>query len=344
MKALRFHEFGGPDKLKLEEFDLLRPGAGQVEVSIRACALNHIDVDIMRGLSRFPIDVPFVPGIEVVGVISEIGPEVTGWSVGDRVAPRVQRNCGVCEYCQTAQQSMCESLAWVGMATSGGCAEALVCEADQLVAVPDSLSDEAAAAVQVAFGTAWHMLFTRGRLRPGETVLVNAVGSGIGSAAVQLASWAGARVIGTASSQLKLDRAAKFGMEAGINYADDPNFSEEVLRLTGGRGVDLVFEHVGGNAFTQGLASLKKSGRLVTCGAHSDEVVPLDIIPLFRGQKEIIGSFSFVATEVEKVFELAASGVIKPIVDSVFSLEEGAAAVARMESRDAFGKILITPS
>ncbi|MGW1550797.1 zinc-binding dehydrogenase [Streptomyces sp. NPDC002346] len=342
MKTLAIHDFGGPENLTLTDVELPDPGPGEVLVSINACALNHIDVDIMRGVSRLPVKLPFVPGIEVIGTIKQVGPGVTDWRVGERVAPRVQRNCGTCRLCLTARQDLCDKLEWVSLATSGGYAEELVCHADQLIRVPDNLTDEAAAAVQVAFGTAWHMLFTRGGLKPGETVLINAVGSGIGAAAIQLARWAGATVIGTAGSDAKLERARAHGMSAGVNYTENPEFGARVKHLTDG-GVDLVFEHVGGQIFTSSLDSLRKGGRLVTCGAHSQEVVPFDIIPLFRGEFEVRGSFAFVQTEVEKVFALAAKGVVEPAVDSVYSLAEGARAVERMESREAFGKIVIMP-
>ena len=158
--------------------------------------------------------------------------------------------------------------------------------------MPDALSDEAAVATQIAFGTAWHMLFTRGGLRAGETVLINSVGSGIGSAAVQLAKLGGAFVIGNASSDEKLARAKELGLDVGINHATQ-DVVAEVMAATDGHGVDLVFEHVGGELFQKGLDSLAKDGRLVTCGAHAGEVVPFDIIPFFRTQKQIIGSFTF---------------------------------------------------
>jgi NADPH:quinone reductase-like Zn-dependent oxidoreductase len=343
MQALRIHEFGGPEQLRLEEIQLDPPAPGQVRIDVQACALNHLDVDVIRGVSRFPVEMPFVPGVEVIGTVAELGPGVTAWSVGDRVSPKVMDNCGRCEYCQTGRQSLCYTPDWISFAYSGGYSEGLICSAEQLVRVPDELEDEDAAAVQVAFGTAWHMLFTRGRLQAGETVLVNAVGSGIGSAAVQLARWAGAEVIGTAGSPGKLERAKPLGMDDGVDYREHPEFSGPVRELTGGRGVDLVFEHVGGKIFTESLASLAKGGRLVTCGGHADEVVPFDIIPFFRSEKEIIGSFVFVEREVEKVFDLVRRGVVRPIVDSVFPLERGADAISRMESRDAFGKIVLKP-
>ena len=196
--------------------------------------------------------------------------------------------------------------------------------------------------MQIAFATSWHMLFTRGRLLPGETVLVNSVGSGIGSAAVQLAHLSGAFVIGNAGSDEKLARAAALGMDAGINHSSH-DVVAEVMSLTEGRGVDLVYEHVGGDLFQQGLDSLSKDGRLVTCGAHSGEVVPLDIIPFFRAQKSIIGSFVYTRQELEIVLELARRRRITPLVDSVVPLDEARRAMERMEARRHFGKIVIKP-
>jgi NADPH:quinone reductase-like Zn-dependent oxidoreductase len=186
------------------------------------------------------------------------------------------------------------------------------------------------------------MLFTRGKLRAGETVLVNSVGSGIGSAAVQLAHFGGATVIGNASSDEKLARAAELGMDHGINYRTQ-DVVEEVMRLTEGRGVDLVYEHVGGESFQWGLDSLTKDGRLVICGGHGGEVVPFDIIPFFRAQKSIIGSFCFTREEVETCLGLAAQGVITPLVHEVFPLERAKEAMDLMERREFFGKIVLVP-
>jgi NADPH:quinone reductase-like Zn-dependent oxidoreductase len=208
--------------------------------------------------------------------------------------------------------------------------------------VPDELSDEAAAALQIAFGTAWHMLFTRGKLRAGETVLINAVGSGIGSAAVQLAHLAGATVIGNASSDAKLARAAELGMDHGINHATK-DVVAEVMRLTDDRGVDLVYEHVGGELFQKGLDSLGKDGRMVICGGHAGEVVPFDIIPFFRTQKSVIGSFVYTRAEVETCLELARRGKIVPLVHETFPLGSARDAMASMERREHFGKIVLRP-
>jgi NADPH:quinone reductase-like Zn-dependent oxidoreductase len=204
------------------------------------------------------------------------------------------------------------------------------------------MTDVEAAAFQIAFGTAYHMLLTRGELKMGETVLINSVGSGIGSAAVQLAHLAGAYVIGNASSDEKLTKARELGMHEGINHATQ-DVPTEVMRITGGRGVDLVYEHVGGKLFQAGLDSLTRDGRLVTCGAHSGEVVELDIIVLFRNQTRIIGSFTFTSAEYEEVLRLAGLGLLKPQVHATYSLDDAAEAFELMEARKHFGKIVITP-
>ncbi len=256
----------------------------------------------------------------MVGRIAELGEGVEGWQVGDRVMPYLMDTCGDCRFCTTGRESLCLDAGFISFAHSGGYAEQLACSASQLVRVPDEVSDVEAAAVQIAFATAWHMLFTRGGLRPGETVLVNSVGSGIGSAAVQLAHMAGAYVIGNSSRDDKLARASELGLDAGVNYTKQ-DIVAEVMRLTDDRGVDLVYEHCGGELFQMGLDSLSKDGRLVICGGHAGEVVPFDIIPFFRAQKSVIGSFVYTKAEVETCLELARRGRIVPLVHQTFPLE-----------------------
>ena len=256
--------------------------------------------------------------------------------------PYLMNTCGDCRYCRTGRESLCLTPGFVSFTHTGGYAEKLVCAAKQLVRVPDELSDEEAAALQIAFATAWHMLFTRGRLRAGESVLINSVGSGIGSAAVQLAHFAGAYVIGNASSDEKLALAAEFGLDYGINHQTQ-DVVEEVLRVTDGLGADLAYEHVGGELFQKALDSLAKDGRMVTCGAHAGEVVSFDIIPFFRTQKSIIGSFVYTREELEECVTLAARGQITPLVHATFPLEEAREAMAMMERREQFGKIVLKP-
>ena len=342
MRAVRFHEFGGLEVLRLDEVPDPVAGPGEVVIDITAAALNHLDVDIREGMSRFPVEPPFTLGVEAVGRISEVGEGVDVWNVGDRVLPYLMDTCGECRYCKTGRESLCLAPGFISFSTGGTYAEKLACNARHLVAIPDGLSDEKAAATQIAFGTAWHMLFARGRLQAGEIVMVNSVGSGIGSAAVQLAKMAGAFVIGNASTDEKLERAAALGMDAGINYATQ-DVVEEVMRITNGHGVDLVYEHVGGQSFEFGLDSLAKDGRLVICGGHAGEVVPFDIIPFFRGQKSVIGSLVYTREEVVRCLQMAAQGKITPLVHATFPLEQAREATAMMEARAHFGKILLLP-
>lgn len=344
MKAVVFHEFGNADVLRLEELPDPAPGAGEVLVDVSATALNHLDVDVREGVSRFPIAFPHTLGVEPVGRVAVLGEGVERWAVGDRVAVYLIATCGSCVYCRTGRESLCTAPDWfISMGTGGGYAERLVCKASQLIPIPDGVTDVEAAASSIAFGTAWHMLITRARLRAGETVLVNSVGSGIGSAAVQVAKHAGAFVIGTSSRDDKLAKAEELGLDVGIDYTSK-DVVEEVLRATDGHGVDVVYEHCGGDLFQKGLDSLAKDGRLVICGAHAGEVVPFDIIPFFRRQLSVIGSFVFDRREVETCFGLIARGALRPQVAATFPLDEAPQAMELMESRDFFGKIVLAIS
>jgi NADPH:quinone reductase-like Zn-dependent oxidoreductase len=343
VQAVVFHEFGHSDVLQLEELPDPEAGPGEVVVEVTATALNHLDVDVREGVSRFPVDFPHVLGVEPVGRIASIGAGVDGWDVGDRVAPYLIAVCGSCRYCRSGRESLCTAPAWfISMGSGGAYAEKLVCKATQLVRIPDGVSDVDAAASHIAFGTAWHMLVTRARIRPGETVLISSVGSGIGSAAVQVAKLAGAFVIGSSSRDDKLEKARDLGLDVGVNYTTQ-DVVEEVLKVTDGHGVDVVYEHVGGELFQQGLDSLAKDGRLVICGAHAGEVVSFDIIPFFRRQLSVIGSFVFDRREVETCFDLIARGVLKPQVAATFPLEQAKEAMDLMESRNFFGKIVLIP-
>ncbi len=342
MKAVVFHEFGNTDVLRIEELPDPVPAAGQVVVDITATALNHLDVDVREGISRFPVTFPHTAGVEPVGRIAAIGDGVVGWAIGDRVAVYLIATCGNCVYCLTGRESLCTAPDWfIGMGSGGAYAEKIACKTSQLIRIPDGVSDVEAAAGLIAFGTAWHMLITRAGLRSGQTVLINSVGSGIGSAAVQVAKNAGAFVIGNSSRDDKLERARALGLDAGINYTTQ-SVVEEVMKATDGHGVDVVFEHVGGDLFQQGLDSLAKDGRLVTCGAHAGEVVPFDIIPFFRRQLSVIGSFVFSRSEVETCFALIARGTLEPQIAATYPLDDVREATQLMESREFFGKIVLT--
>ena len=342
MKALRFHEYGGRDALVVESVPDPVAGPGEVVIKVAACALNHLEVDLREGVSRFPLTLPHTMGLELAGTIVSRGPGVSDdWREGDRVAPYLMGTDPAHLMSRTGRENLSPS-GFIGATMPGGYAEYVVVPERHLVRTPDSMTDVEAAAFQIGFGTSYHMLFTRGELKMGETVLINSVGSGIGAAAVQLARLAGAFVIGTASSDEKLAKARELGMHEGINHATH-DVAAEVKRITGERGVDLVYEHVGGKLFQAGLDSLTRDGRLVTCGAHAGEVVELDLIPLFRNQTRIIGSFVFTSAEYEEVLRLAGLGLLKPQVHSTYSLDDAVKAFEVMEARQQFGKIVVTP-
>ena len=248
--------------------------------------------------------------------------------------------CGGCAECLAGDQNRCDSGLWLGVSRPGCAAEFVATSARGVVRVPEHRSAAEWAAVQGAFGTAWHMLITRGQIRAGETVLVNAAGSGIGSAAVQIALLAGARVIATAGSSEKLERALRLGAYAAIGYGT-PGWGQEVFQHTDGRGVDLVYDHVGGTVLLESLTLVRKGGRIVTCGAHGGETVPLDVIELFRAERSIIGSRTCTSRELAQVIDLVAEAKLEPVVDSVYPLNEADVAYAKLRRRDHFGKIIL---
>lgn len=338
MKAVRIHKHGGAEVCQVDEVPEPRPGPEEVVIRVRSAAMGHMDVDVREGLSRLDIALPYIMGFEAAGTIESLGSDVEGWAVGDAVLPYIRTTCRRCRHCTTGRESLCPRRAFVGSAF----AELMACPASHLMRLPDGLDPADGAALGTAFGTGWHMLFTRGQLAVGETVLINSVGSGIGSAAVQLAALAGARVIGTASSDEKLARAAELGMAHGINYREQ-DFAAELARITDGEGVDLVFEHVGGESFQRGLDALTPGGRMVTCGAHAGEVVPLDVIPLFRSETSILGSFGSSRREIEGCLALAAAGRVKPVIHARYPLDAIGDAMREMEGRGNFGKILLQP-
>lgn len=252
-----------------------------------------------------------------------------------------EQSCGTCEFCKTNRANVCPSSRMFGVNRPGGYAQLVTARTADLLAVDGGLDATQWAAVQIAFGTAWHLVVTRARVRAGETVLVNAAGSGVSSAAIQIAKLAGATVIATAGSSAKLQRAREFGADETIDYSQVA-IDERVAELTGGRGVDLAVEHVGGSVFTQTLRAVRNDGRLVTCGGHGGETPPLDLIELFRSERRILGSRTWTRTELETVISLVQDGPLRPVVDSVFPLEQAADAQTRLASRANYGKVVLS--
>ncbi len=341
MRAVRFHRFGGPEVLTWEDAPDPEPGPGEVVVRVQACGVNHLDLDIRAGTSRLPVSLPHILGREVAGEVVALGPGVTGFRPGDRVLVAIIGGCGRCAFCRTGRDNLCQAARRPGINRPGGYAEFVSAPVEDLIPIPEQLTFEQAAAVPIAFGTAYHMLITQGGLRVGETVLINAAGSTIGTAAVQVARAAGARVIATAGSDEKLGRARELGADEVVNYTR-PDWGRRVLELTGGRGVDLVFEHVGGAVFAESFNLLAPDGRLCVCGGHAGEEVSLDLVALFRRQVRVIGSFSATRREVELMLDLVSRGLFSPVVYGVYPLREAAAVHRLMAARANFGKLLLS--
>ena len=334
------HDYDGG--LSVDEVPVPVAGDGEVVVAIDACAVNHLDLDLMDGTSRIALELPHILGLEGVGRIHAIGDGVREWSIGDRVLVLEEIPCGRCVECLAGDQNRCDEGAWIGVSRPGCYADFVAVPAHGMLSLPSERSSVEWAAVQGGFGTAWHMLITRGQLHAGETVLVNAAGSGIGSAALQVARLAGARVIATAGSASKLEQASEMGVYAAVNYTAQ-GWGEQVLALTDGRGVDLVYDHVGGVVLVESLGVVCKGGRVVTCGAHGGETVPLDVIELFRAERSVIGSRTCTAREIASVIDLVGEGRLEPVIDSVYPLGEAPDALRKMRRREHFGKIVLQP-
>ncbi|HEY4001421.1 MAG TPA: zinc-binding dehydrogenase, partial [Candidatus Xenobia bacterium] len=290
MKAVVLEAHGGRDQLCFKDFPDPVPGPQDVVVKVRACGLNHLDILAREGRVPVTIPMPHILGCEVAGQVSAVGEFVKHVKVGQRVAVLTRLSCGRCEHCLAGEDNICIKAQAVGLAAHGGYAQYLRIPATNAIPLPDNVSYEDAAGSVMSMLTAWHMLLGRAGLRPGETLLVIAAGSGIGSAAVQLGRFCGAHVIASASSDEKLDRARELGAHHGVNY-NRQNLVDEVKRVTGKRGVDVVFEHVGAATFESSVDCLTRNGRLVTCGAHTGSKVTLDIWKLFAKQISLIGSY-----------------------------------------------------
>ena len=342
MKAVRFHEHGGLDVLKYEDAPVPEIQPNEVLVKVKACALNHLDLWLRSGVRAWKLPMPHIVGSDISGEVAQAGTLVTNAKVGDRVLLAPGIGCGQCEACWKGLDSACRSYTLFGAMVDGGYAEFVKSPAANVIPIPGNLNFDEAAAVPLVFVTAWHMLFGRAKLQPGEDVLVIGAGSGVGSAAIQVAKLAGCRVITVAGTDEKLAKARALGADEGINHTRQ-SIAEEVSRLTGKRGVDVIVEHVGQAVWDDCFNSLATYGRLVTCGVTSGGEVKLNVQALFGRQRSILGSFMGGKGELMKVLKLIGQRKLKPVIDSVFPLAEAAEAQKKMEGRDFFGKILLRP-
>ena len=342
MKAVRFHEHGGPEVLKYEDAPDPKIQANEALVRVKACALNHLDIWLRVGVRRWQLSMPHIVGADIAGEVAEVGSLVTRVKPGDRILLSPGISCGQCEACFKGLDSACRSYTLFGVMVDGGYAEYVKSPEMNVFPIPGDLSFDEAAAVPLVFITAWHMLFTRAGLRPGEEVLVIGAGSGVGMAAIQICKLVGARVIATVGADWKLEKARELGADEVINH-NRQSIAEEVKRFTNKRGVDVVFEHVGAAVWEDCFESLATYGRLVTCGTTSGPEVKLNMQVLYGRQRSILGSFMGGKFELTEALKFIGQRKLKVVIDSTFPLKEARAAQEKMESRNFFGKILLHP-
>jgi NADPH:quinone reductase-like Zn-dependent oxidoreductase len=342
VKAVVFERFGGPDVLEAREVPepVFRPDEALIEV--RACGINHLDLWVRQGLRGLELEMPHILGSDVVGVVAAVGEAVRHLEPGDRVLVCPTLSCGVCPACHAGDDQLCRDYDVLGRRRNGGYAAKVSVPAVNCLPYPENLEWQEAAALPLVFLTAWHMLVGRARLKPGEDVLVIGASSGVGSAAIQIARLLGARVIATAGSAAKLERARALGAHEAINHTGG-DFAAEVRALTGKKGVEVVFEHVGGPVFERAVGTLARGGRLVTCGATLGGKVSLDLNLLFGRHLALLGSWMGRRSELVEVLTFVRDGRLKPVVDSVMPLAEARRAHERIEARQHFGKVVLVP-
>src|ERR671923_1317660 len=340
MKAVAFHEFGGPEKLRYE--DAPEPSVSDTEalIHVRACALNHLDIWARQGTRSERIPLPHISGSDISGEIVKAGDLVKDHKPGDKVVIAPGISDGTCEYCSSGWDSLCDNYKIIGYETQGGYAEYVSVPASNILPIPDNLSFEEAASVPLVFLTAWHMLTTRAHLTAGETVLVWGAGSGVGSAAIQVAKVLGAKVIATAGSGDKLEKARKLGADWVVNHREQ-DVPAEVKKVTNGKKANVVFDHIGQATWEKSMRSMAPAGRLVNCGVTSGGKAEIDIRYIFVKQFSLMGSYMGGRGELLKVLAFFDEGRLKPVVDSVFPLRDASAAQSRMEKSEHFGKIVL---
>ena len=342
MKAVVINRHGGSDVLEVTELPDPEIDDNEVLVRVNACALNHLDVWIRKGLPGIEFPMPLILGSDIAGVVARVGRLVKNAKPGDEVVLSPGLSCMHCEYCLSGRDNLCASYGILGSRANGGYAEYVKVPSFNVIPKPKNLSFEEASSIPLVFLTAWHMLVERVNLKPGETLLVHAAGSGVGSAAIQIGKLLGARVFATASTDAKLEKAKSIGADETINYQQE-DFLDAVKRLTSRRGVDVVFEHTGEATWEKSIRSLVRGGRLVTCGATSGYKGNLDIRYLFSRQISLHGSYMGAKIELLEVMRFFEDGRLKPVVDRVLPLEEAVDAHKAIEDRSQFGKVVLVP-
>lgn len=339
MKALYFEEHGGIDSLRYGERPEPEPGPGEVRVRLETAALNHLDLFVLQGMPGIPIGLPHIGGADGAGQVDALGEGVEDVEIGAEVVFDPGLSCGRCEYCRAGEQSLCIRFGVLGEHNDGTFAESVVVAAASLAPRPQHLSWEESAAFGLTFLTAWRMLINRGGLRPGETVLIHGIGGGVSLACLQLAKLVGARAIVTSREEAKLERAKELGADETI--PSDEDVARSVRALTGKRGADVVVDSVGEATWMSSLKSAAKGGRIVTCGATSGPNPKEEVRLIFWNQLSIIGSTMGSRDDWRRLMATVAAESLRPVVDEVIPLADGASAYSRLEQAQQFGKIVL---
>jgi NADPH:quinone reductase-like Zn-dependent oxidoreductase len=340
MKAIRFHEFGGPEVLKYEDVPDPVLRKDQVLIRVKACALNHLDLFVRKGIPG--IKLPHINGSDASGVVEEVGEYIGDIKNGQRVLLAPMVFCNHCEFCTSGQQSLCRQFTVLGAGVDGANCELIAMPRVNVIPIPDWLGFNEAACVPLVFLTAWHMLVSRAKIRPGDWVLVLGASSGVGSAAIQIAKLFNAQVIATAGDEKKMARGKELGAHFTVDHYKQ-TISDEVKKITSKRGVDIVFEHVGQATWKESMKSLRPGGTIVTCGATSGPEASFDIRSLFTRQTSFLGSFMGTMGDLHEVLGHVFAKRLKPVVDRAFPLSEAAAAHEHLQNSQMFGKVVLNP-
>lgn len=340
MKAILIERHGGLDEVRYAEIERPKVKAGQVLVRTKAVALNRLDLFVLEGIPGIQQEMPHVLGADGAGIVEQVGTDVSRLVPGDRVMLNALLSCGCCEFCIQGEHSLCARAGLVGEHSPGTYAEYFAVSQGNLEKIPGGISFTEAAAFSLVFQTAWRMLKTRARLRPGENVFIHGIGGGVSTAALQIVKLCGGRALVSSSRVSKLEAARRLGADFCYNYTDT-NVVKEVLRETGKRGVDIVVDSVGGPVWVQNLKLVRKGGRVVTCGATAGPNPQTEIRLIFWKQIEVIGSTMSNRREYQEVVDLLGQRKLKPVIDKVFPLSEGRRALEYLQNRDQFGKVVL---
>lgn len=343
MKALYFSKHGGVEELRYGDIDEPKLKPGCVIVQVKACALNHLDLWVLRGWPGLKLNFPHVGGADIAGVLHDPGSETTAFKIGASVLVSPGIILGKDEWTERGEPSVSPNYRIIGEQTRGGFAEFVSVPAENLFPLPEKLDSVEASSFPLVATTAWRMLVVRAELSAGQTVLIVGAGGGVNSFAIQLAHTLGAKVFALTSSAEKMKKAESLGAEVVLNYRDTPDWGKEIIRLTRGRGVDIVVDNVGKATMPQSLIAVRRGGKIVTVGNTSGESLSIDNRYIFTKQVSVLGSTMGSREDFQQAMKLVLQGKIKPVIDQVIPLSKGRMGYERMEHGNQFGKIVLTP-